>query len=85
MFLVKSMLLGLFGGLLAIGACALTYVLLPSLMESLTDGISFQHYQPSMRLLAFTLLGVPLVTCMASYLPTLHAITQDPAIILNDH
>jgi hypothetical protein len=85
LFLVKSMLLGLFGGLLAIGACALTYVLLPSLMESLTDGISFQHYQPSMRLLAFTLLGAPLVTCMASYLPTLHAITQDPAIILNDH
>lgn len=85
LFLVKSMLLGLFGGLLAIGACALTYVLLPSLMESLTDGISFEHYQPSMRLLAFTLLGAPLVTCMASYLPTLHAITQDPAIILNDH
>jgi hypothetical protein len=85
LFLVKSMLLGLFGGLLAIGACALTYLLLPSLMDSLTDGISLEHYRPSLPLLAFTVLGAPLVTCMASYLPTLNAITQDPAIILNDH
>jgi hypothetical protein len=85
LFLVKSLLLGLVGGVLAIGLCTLTYWLVPNFVGSLADGTSLQHYRPSAMLLALTVLGAPLVTCMASYLPTLHAISQDPAIILNDH
>jgi hypothetical protein len=85
LFMLKSILLGLVGGALAIGACAVAYWTLPHLIGSPDSGVSVEHYRPSTLLIICTVLGAPLVTCMASYLPTLNAITQDPAIVLNDH
>jgi ABC-type lipoprotein release transport system permease subunit len=40
--------------------------------------------RPSASLLALTVLGAPCVTMLAGYLPTLFAITQDPARILTE-
>jgi len=37
------------------------------------------------RLAVATILGAPLVAAMASYLPTLSAVSQDPAVVLVDH
>jgi hypothetical protein len=36
-------------------------------------------------LLAVALLGAPLVSAMSSYLPTLSALAEDPAVVLRDH
>ena len=33
----------------------------------------------------FALFGAPFLSAVASYLPTLSAITQDPAVVLRDH
>ena len=85
LFLVKSLLVGLAGGALAIGMCLLAYALLPSLPGTIGEGLSWEHYRPSLALLGLTVFGAPLVTSMASYLPTLNAISQDPALVLTEN
>jgi ABC-type lipoprotein release transport system permease subunit len=47
--------------------------------------ITADLFQAQPLLLVGTLVGAPLVTMMASYLPALSAIAQDPAIVLMDN
>jgi len=81
LFLGKSFLLGLIGG--AIG-CLLGYYLTP-LLGNRTMEIGTDLFVTDIRLVIATVAGAPLVTVMASYLPTLSAISQDPAIVLMDN
>jgi predicted lysophospholipase L1 biosynthesis ABC-type transport system permease subunit len=81
LFLGKSFLLGLIGG--AVG-CGLGYLFTP-LIGSATMDIVASLFQVDARLAVATILGAPLVAVMASYLPTLSAISQDPAIVLMDN
>lgn len=78
LFLGKAVLLGLAGGLLG---CALGTGLAAWLSRSLLN-VSPDNFTPSALPLLATLLGAPLVAAMASYLPTLRAIAQDPAVVL---
>ena len=77
LFLGKALLLGLLGGLVG---CGLGFALAKFAGDTLD--VAPENFAPSLPLLAATLLGAPLVAVMASYLPTLKAITQDPAIVL---
>lgn len=43
------------------------------------------HFHFPYQLLVFALVGAPFLSALASYLPTLSAITQDPAVVLRDH
>ncbi len=43
------------------------------------------HFDFPYPLLLFALIGAPLLSAVASYLPTLSALTQDPAVVLRDH
>jgi len=81
MFLGKAFLLGLLGGA---AGCAAGYLLTPVLGHR-TMEIPAELFQTPVLLLFGTLVGAPLVTMMASYLPTLSAISQDPAIVLMDN
>ncbi len=81
LFLGKAVLLGLIGGLVG---CLLGYGAAAFLGQSILQA-SAGAFQPSSTLLAVTLLGAPLLSAMASYLPTLVAVTQDPAIVLMEN
>jgi hypothetical protein len=81
LFLGKSFLLGLLGG--AIG-CLLGYYLTP-LIGNKTMDIAASFFKTDIRLVIATIAGAPVVTVMASYLPTLSAVSQDPAIVLMDN
>lgn len=81
LFLGKAFLLGLLGG--AIG-CLLGYYLTPWVGHR-TMGIAESLFATDIRLIVATVVGAPVVTVMASYLPTLSAISQDPAIVLMDN
>jgi len=80
LFLGKSLLVGLLGG--AIG-CLLGYYLTP-LVGNKTMEIGADLFATEIWLVIATVVGAPVVTVMASYLPTLSAISQDPAIVLMD-
>lgn len=77
LFLGKALLLGLLGGLVG---CGLGFMLARLAGNALE--VAPQHFVPSLPLLAATLVGAPLIAAMASYLPTLKAVTQDPAVVL---
>jgi hypothetical protein len=81
LFLGRSLLLGLLGGALG---CALGYFGTP-LIGSLTMEASASLFHVDPRLLVGTILGAPLISIMASYLPTLSALSQDPALVLMDN
>ncbi len=81
LFLGKSLLLGLLGG--AIG-CGLGYVFAPLIGRATMD-IAAELFQVNTLVILATILGAPLVTVMASYLPTLMAVSQDPAMVLMDN
>jgi hypothetical protein len=81
LFLGKAALQGLVGGVVG---CGLGYLLTP-LIGNATMDLAASLFQVDMRLAAATILGAPLVTVMASYLPALSAISQDPAIVLMDN
>ncbi len=76
LFLAKSLIVGLVGGLVASLVCWAAYHLLLIAPSAPSETALFR---PSTLLLALTVLGAPLVTTMAAYLPTLQAIAQDPA------
>jgi len=78
LFLGKAVLLGLTGGFMG---CLLGYLLAGWLATTLLD-VSPSDFAPSWLVLFCAVLGAPLVAAMASYLPTLAAINQDPASIL---
>lgn len=80
LFLGKAVLLGLGGG--AIG-CAFGYLLARWLATSVL-GVDVANFTPSMLASCCAFLGTPVVAAMASYLPTLSAVNQDPAVVLMD-
>lgn len=73
LFLGKALLLGLIGG--AIG-CGLGYLVAASFGQA--------ALQSAGTWLIATIIGAPLVALLATYLPALFAIGQDPAIVLRD-
>lgn len=77
-FLSKAMIIGLVGGLIgaAIGLTA-AYLLTTNMFQ--ISGGAFE-YPWLMTLLA--VLGAPILAAMASYLPTLWAVQQDPSVVL---
>lgn len=79
-FLGKAMLVGLIGGLLgaAIGI-GLGYGL-----SSQTLGLDSTWIVHPWGLAGLAVLGAPILAAMASYLPTLAAVRQDPSIVLMD-
>ncbi|MCO6459077.1 MAG: FtsX-like permease family protein [Pirellulaceae bacterium] len=78
LFLGKAVVLGLLGGLLGcVSGCWLAYWLATRILE-----VGSGSFVPPYAFLAAALLGGPLVAATASYLPTLKAITQDPAVVL---
>lgn len=81
LFLLKAILIGLLGG--AIGA-AVGSLVAPWIGQS-TMQIAVDLFQANSTLILVTLLGAPLVAAMASYLPALAAIAQDPAVVLMDN
>jgi hypothetical protein len=83
LFLLKALLIGLLGGLAACLICLGTYRLLATSDAWLATS-DLVLFRPALGLLALTLLGAPLVTTMASYLPMLVAVSQDPAGILTE-
>jgi putative ABC transport system permease protein len=82
LFLGRSMLLGVLGGgsgyflgrfvAQKIGAYVPDY------------RVEGQFLSPAYDVLLWTVLGAPLVCAVASYLPTLRAVLQDPAVVLRD-
>jgi len=82
LFLGKAVLVGVLGGM--VGCAVGTWIASQLAQSSLFDG-SLGHFQPAPEILVATVLGAPLLAAMASYLPTLLAIRQDPAVVLMDH
>jgi cell division protein FtsX len=81
LFLGKAVLLGFMGGILG---CLLGYLAARWLAASMFD-VAASNFVPSTLIAVCTLLGTPLVAAMASYLPTLSAINQDPAVVLMEN
>lgn len=79
LLLGKAVLIGLAGGALGI---ALGYLL--ALWATGAMEISRELVAIDPRLIAVTLVGAPAVSALASYIPTLAAVTQDPAVVLMD-
>lgn len=79
LFLGKAVLLGLVGAVLGglVGTLA-AKSLLPQI------DVSPEHFVAARDVLLWSLLGTPVLCAMASYLPTLSALLQDPAIVLRD-
>ena len=82
LFLGKAVLIGVLGGI--VGCAVGSFFAIQLAQTSLFDG-SLAHFQPATGVLFATVLGAPLLAAMASYLPTLLAIRQDPAVVLMDH
>jgi putative ABC transport system permease protein len=80
LFLVKALLIGVLGGALASLVCSLAY----SALQHTSIAADTALARPSATLLLITVIGAPVVTAMASYLPMLSAVTQDPARVLTE-
>ena len=80
LLLGKAVLLGLIGATLgfALGS-ALAHGLGVWVL-----GVGSGQFSIDYRLLLGALIGAPLLSAMASYLPTLSALSQDPAVVLRD-
>ncbi|MHB8973836.1 MAG: ABC transporter permease [Pirellulaceae bacterium] len=83
LFLYKAVLVGLLGGLVACLLCLAASAAWAGARELPLDG-GLTLFRPSNQLLLLTVLGAPVVTTMASYLPMLAAVAQDPARILTE-
>ncbi len=79
LFLGKSLLVGAVGGILG---CAGGYLVANQLIAS-AEAATFAELAWDNTLALLAMLGAPFVACMAAYLPTLSALTQDPAAILS--
>lgn len=77
LFLGKAAGIGLLGGVVGV---VVGLIIVRSIGQSL--GITPDYLQTNATILAITLAGAPLVAAMASYLPTLSAVMQDPAAVL---
>jgi ABC-type antimicrobial peptide transport system permease subunit len=81
LFLGRAVLLGLVGG---VCGCLLGFLLAGALATSLFD-VALENFMLYLVLSACTIAGTPLVAAMASYLPTLSAVVQDPAVVLMEN
>ncbi len=81
LFMGRAAALGLAGGMIG---CCLGYVLAP-LIGSRVLEIGGEMFTTDPKFVVATLFGAPIVAAMASYLPTLVAVTQDPAVVLADN
>jgi len=79
LFLGKAVFVGLVGGCVGV-------LLGLGLAKALggTMGGATEFFSPAAWIVVVTIIGAPLVAALASYLPTLSAIRQDPAIVLQD-
>ncbi len=84
LFLFKAVLVGLLGGLVACLVCLAASAAWAGSRALPLEG-SLALFRPSNQLLLLTVLGAPVVTTMASYLPMLAAVAQDPARILTEN
>ncbi len=80
LFLGKAMLLGLLGGALGF----VLGLLLAQLLGVMILDVPTDQFPIHVEVLLIALLGAPIVSAVASYLPTLSAILQDPAVVLRD-
>ena len=80
LFLGKACLQGLIGGLVGF---AVGYGLARSLGVAVLD-ITPERFAVAQDVLLWTVLGAPAVSAMASYLPTLLSVVEDPATILQE-
>ncbi|QDU94254.1 FtsX-like permease family protein [Lignipirellula cremea] len=81
LFLGRAVLLGLLGGL----AGSLCGFLLAWWVASDVLLVDPDRFTVSPLILLMALLGGPLLAAMATYIPTLSAVTQDPAIVLMEN
>ena len=81
LFLGKAVLLGLIGAAvgLALGTALARWLAIGAL------GATADQLTVNYALLLGALIGAPLLSAAASYLPTLSALLQDPAVVLRDH
>lgn len=79
LFLGKAVLLGLAAGVVG---CLLGYGFAMWLAAQVFD-VAVDNFTPSTLASACAILGTPLIAAMASYLPTLAAVNQDPAVVLS--
>ena len=80
LFLGKAVLTGLLGA--AVGL--LLGIGLAQWLGVRTLQVTADHFQVHYDVLLMALLGAPLLSALASYLPTLSALLQDPAAVLRD-
>jgi len=80
LFLGKALVLGLAGAVLGLGAG----VWIASWFGHQALGLALGGFPYRPELLLSALLGAPLVAMLASYLPTLSALVQDPAVVLRE-
>ena len=76
----KAVLLGLLGG----AAGFLAGTLLAQWLGQRAFDVSAELFGIHFDVLLYALLGAPLVSALASYLPMLMALTQDPAVALRE-
>jgi putative ABC transport system permease protein len=79
LFLGKAVLLGLAGGVVG---CLLGYGFARWLATGVFE-VAVENFTPSALASVCAILGTPLIAAMASYLPTLAAVNQDPAVVLS--
>ncbi len=79
LFLGKAVVLGVVGGVVG---CLLGYFSARWLATSVFE-VAVENFTPSIIASVCAVLGTPLVAAMASYLPTLIAVKQDPAVVLS--
>jgi putative ABC transport system permease protein len=89
LFLGKAVLLGLVGAVIGLLVGSAVGFLLGTETTRLLGFpplyAAADHFNFPFQLLLFALIGAPLLSAVASYLPTLLAVTQDPAVVLRDH
>jgi putative ABC transport system permease protein len=81
LLLGKALIVGLLGGILG---SLLGLAIASQLAQSELLAVSAENFQTPTLLLVATIGGAPLVAALASYLPTLIAVQQDPAVVLMD-
>jgi putative ABC transport system permease protein len=80
LFLGKAVLLGVLGG--AIGAALGFWG--AEIWATTRYGLAREAIEPPMMILLTAVAGAPLVAALATYLPTLSAVMQDPAVVLRE-
>ncbi|MBI1904176.1 MAG: ABC transporter permease [Planctomycetia bacterium] len=80
LFLAKSLLLGLAGGAIGYGLGLLVARLVGAQVYEISAG----NVAAPLSLLLWTVVGAPVVCALATYLPTVSAVAQDPAVALRE-